>query len=120
MKRSRVACKGRARPTVAADMERVLVALCFVLVLKPIAAVRALILLFGFMSTQLFMRFKLLRLLGTTFTYVGPWDLRCGAASAFLRPRILPLEQASLKRLNRIAQLLLLRVWLPLPLLSRY
>jgi hypothetical protein len=39
MKRSRVACKSRARPAVPADMERVLVALSFVVVLKTITAV---------------------------------------------------------------------------------
>lgn len=59
----------------ATYMERVLVSLGLVLVLEAVAAEAALVLLFSFVSTELFSCLKLLGLLGTAFAHVEPLEL---------------------------------------------
>lgn len=70
-----------------AHMKRVLVSLCFILVLEAVAAEAALILLFGFVSTQLLGCLKLLGLLGTTLAHVESLEL---GAVGLLHVRELP------------------------------
>jgi hypothetical protein len=59
----------------ATHVKRVLVSLCLVLVLESVATEAALILLFSFVSTELFSCLKLLGLLGTAFAHVEPLEL---------------------------------------------
>lgn len=67
MEGGRVAGEGGARPGVAAEVERVLVTLCFIFVLKAVAAVGAFVLLFLFVRVEFFCGVEFLRLLGTAF-----------------------------------------------------
>jgi len=64
-----IAVERGARPAVPADVEAILMTLCFVFVFKPVTAEVALILFLGFVGAKFFLSLKLLRLLGTTVTH---------------------------------------------------